>query len=265
MRPIRSRSRNSQGPPNQHHWLIPKEIGNWTRLERLLVEDVLLSGTLPAEIGQMLNLGALSLENTRLHGQIPTEVGYLTNLRHLALPSNRFSGSLPSELANMGSSNTRTHTIDLSNNMFTGMFPAEMAYAFSRHNWLWLLLHGNNFSGDLDFIFCQPNRTSSPDIFSADCAPSPVSMAAVSCSCCTECYVAKEDTFYQHCQDPSCVMCGFNRTARSCQDCEAVNRQGISFNETAITSQTICGNTDCCPSQHGGACVYNADNRDVFG
>ncbi|RVW38997.1 Serine/threonine-protein kinase BRI1-like 1 [Vitis vinifera] len=72
---------------------VPLELGNCQKLSNQL------TGEIPAGIGNLHNLAVLQLGNNTLNGRIPSELGKCQNLIWLDLNSNGFSGSVPSELA----------------------------------------------------------------------------------------------------------------------------------------------------------------------
>jgi len=77
---------------------IPKEIGNWKKLEVLNLNDNVLT-SIPKEIGDLKNLKDLYLGRNKLK-TLPKEIGNLKNLEILHLGNNDFK-ALPKELGNL--------------------------------------------------------------------------------------------------------------------------------------------------------------------
>ncbi|KAL3508791.1 hypothetical protein ACH5RR_028192 [Cinchona calisaya] len=81
-------------------------------LQRLILRNCSIIGTIPENIGEMSNLKTLDLSYNNLSGPIPNTFRSL-NFNHLLLASNSLSGDIPSWLLDSRQS------IDLSNNNFT--------------------------------------------------------------------------------------------------------------------------------------------------
>ncbi len=79
---------------------LPKEIGDLTNLEQLLLEDNTLT-TIPTEIGNLTNLYYLSLTGNDIVS-LPSEIEDLTSLEILILAYNSLT-SLPDEIVNISS------------------------------------------------------------------------------------------------------------------------------------------------------------------
>ena len=105
---------------------IPSELPRLTRLEVLQLTHRLshseLSGPIPPELGQLTSLRYLVLDNNQLSGPIPPELGQLTNLRSLQLNSNRLSGPIPPELGRL----VNLDFLRLDNNRLGGSIPPEL-------------------------------------------------------------------------------------------------------------------------------------------
>jgi Leucine-rich repeat (LRR) protein len=122
--------------------IIPREIGNLTNLQSLVLYNNQLSGSIPAEIGNLTNLQSLTLYNSQLSGSIPSEIGNLTNLHVLVLYNNQLSGYIPTEIGNL---RNLTH-IFLNNNQLSGSIPAEIGNLI---NLAYLHLYTNKLSGPI--------------------------------------------------------------------------------------------------------------------
>jgi Leucine-rich repeat (LRR) protein len=118
---------------------IPKEIGNLTNLEYLVLGDNQLIGSIPPEIGNLTNLLTLDLSGNQLTGSIPPEIGNLTNLAALILAQNQLTGHIPKEIGNL----TNLTWLILSQNQLTGFIPTKIKlnhlgmYSFSHNKFIW--------------------------------------------------------------------------------------------------------------------------------
>jgi Leucine-rich repeat (LRR) protein len=152
---------------NQFTGGLSMDVGFWTSLVRLAIQDqVLLGGTIPTEIGQCTLLQELYLQNNAHTGQIPSELSQCTELKTLSLSQNALTGPIPSELSMIstlkGLSITATNItgsipnasmwtameyFDVSNNQLSGTLPISIG--------LWTNLvsfsvTGNRLNGSLD-------------------------------------------------------------------------------------------------------------------
>ena len=107
------------------------------RVERLVLIDNGLSGSIPAELGGLGNLNWLVFRtNQNLSGSIPAELGNLSELTWLELSETSLSGSIPSELGNLSA----LHTLAIVSTSVTGGIPPELGNLSSlsaldlRHN-----------------------------------------------------------------------------------------------------------------------------------
>ena len=120
--------------------LLPAELRNLSRLDRLDLSHNNLSGRIPAELGRLTHLEVLGLWGNDLSGTIPVELGKLTNLVTLELPANDLSGRIPSALGNL----TRLKDLRLWGNSLSKPIPAELGDLTNLQS---LELAGNNLSG----------------------------------------------------------------------------------------------------------------------
>ena len=81
----------------------PAEIGSLSRLKKLILRNVGLSGKLPENIGSLAELTELDVSgNPELIGAIPANITRLSRLRELHLSDNKgLNGSLPVGFENM--------------------------------------------------------------------------------------------------------------------------------------------------------------------
>lgn len=77
---------------------MPLEFNN-LNLERIQLQNNLLSGTLPDGLYSNNNLRELRLDNNTFEGTLSSLIENLVQLRDFRLSSNDFSGSLPNEFA----------------------------------------------------------------------------------------------------------------------------------------------------------------------
>jgi Leucine-rich repeat (LRR) protein len=78
---------------NQLTGPIPIQLGNLTKIERLILAQPGLSGPIPTQLGNLTNLRELQLWG-QLTGSIPASFGNLVNLSSLNVSSNRLSGDI---------------------------------------------------------------------------------------------------------------------------------------------------------------------------
>ncbi|KAH1222938.1 putative leucine-rich repeat receptor-like serine/threonine-protein kinase [Glycine max] len=74
---------------------IPKEIGNITTLESLVLEFNQFSENLPPELGNLSSIQRLHLTSNNFTGELPETLAKLTTLTELRLSDNNFSGKIP--------------------------------------------------------------------------------------------------------------------------------------------------------------------------
>nr|XP_028956503.1 probable LRR receptor-like serine/threonine-protein kinase At1g53430 [Malus domestica] len=96
--------------------VIPEELGNLTRLEKIDFTRNYISGSIPASLSRS-PIRFLYLLGNRLNGLIPTDS--FTLLRELDLEDNQFEGPLPQNLGKL----TQLEKILFSGNNFTGTIP----------------------------------------------------------------------------------------------------------------------------------------------
>ncbi|MYA48575.1 MAG: hypothetical protein F4Y23_04830 [Candidatus Dadabacteria bacterium] len=144
---------------------IPRELGNLTKLNHVLLSDNRLSGTIPPELGNLTlaSSGVVFLNDNQLSGVIPTELSDLSNLRRLRLNRNRLSGAIPTELGNLNNLND----LWLHSNKLTGAIPTELTTMTSLRD---LDLSDNQLSGaippalsnlsNLQYLYLSDNQLS---------------------------------------------------------------------------------------------------------
>jgi Leucine-rich repeat (LRR) protein len=83
------------GPCNSVLGPIPKELGNLTNLQILLLTRSSLSEPFPPPVLNLVNLIELKIDNCNLLGPIPLEISNLSKLQILFLGNNSLVGPLP--------------------------------------------------------------------------------------------------------------------------------------------------------------------------
>jgi hypothetical protein len=73
---------------------------NLTKLFRLSVREMALTGTLSTLVGQLTGLTQLKVSSNQLTGAIPSEIQNLPSLRLAWLHLNQFEGQVPDDICN---------------------------------------------------------------------------------------------------------------------------------------------------------------------
>ncbi|KAI6687146.1 hypothetical protein NL676_023974 [Syzygium grande] len=94
---------------------IPSEWGS-TKLVNISILGNRLTGPIPKELGNISTLEKLVVESNQLSGPLPLELGNLSRLLILHLTSNNFTEELPQTFVNL----TKLQQLRLSDNQFTG-------------------------------------------------------------------------------------------------------------------------------------------------
>jgi hypothetical protein len=130
--------------------VLPTQIGDLTKLEKLRLRENQITGTIPVEIGNCTSLTDLNLWVNNLTGNIPSELGNCTNLELLSLEDNQLTGNIPESFDNL----TAMGSFWLNGNQLSGDVPD----IFSNWSDLYFFSIGdingsgsyNNFTGTLD-------------------------------------------------------------------------------------------------------------------
>ncbi|PRQ34919.1 putative protein kinase RLK-Pelle-LRR-Xb-1 family [Rosa chinensis] len=110
-------------------------------LEKILLANNFLSGTVPSELGNCKNLKAIDLSFNNLSGPIPSEVWSLPNLSDLVMWANNLTGEIPEGICINGGN---LETLILNNNLITGAIPRSIANCT---NMIWVSLSSNRLTG----------------------------------------------------------------------------------------------------------------------
>ncbi|CAG7873179.1 unnamed protein product [Brassica rapa] len=102
---------------------ISTNIGEFTHLHTLLLQNNQLTGPIPSELGQLSELKTLDLSGNRFSGKIPASLGFLTHLNYLRLSRNLLSGRIPQLVAGLSG----LSFLDLSFNNLSGPTPRILA------------------------------------------------------------------------------------------------------------------------------------------
>ncbi|KAG6634333.1 probable LRR receptor-like serine/threonine-protein kinase At1g53430 isoform X1 [Carya illinoinensis] len=102
---------------------IPKEIGDITSLEQLVLEDNQLSGPLPESLGKLSNLKRLVLSANDFNGTIPETFGNLKNLVDFRIDGSRISGKIPDLIGNW----TELDRLDMQGTSMEGPIPSNIS------------------------------------------------------------------------------------------------------------------------------------------
>ncbi|ONH99569.1 hypothetical protein PRUPE_6G036400 [Prunus persica] len=112
-------------------------------LEKILLANNFLSGTVPSELGNCKNLKAIDLSFNSLIGPIPSEIWSLPNLSDLVMWANNLTGEIPEGICINGGN---LETLILNNNLITGTIPRSIAKCT---NMIWVSLSSNRLTGDI--------------------------------------------------------------------------------------------------------------------
>ena len=186
---------------------IPTSFGLLNGLRRFDLGHNLLHGTIPSEIGQAGKiLSRLSLHTNNLSGTIPSELGMAQYLQRLYVSNNRrLSGEIPNSalqglhvfegyncnmsgnFANVAFTSNMLRLL-IHNNNFTGQLPSDLGVIMPKITELWI--SGNQLTGSIPDSICNLRGPLKLWELVADCAPSAESgMAEIVCpdGCCTKC------------------------------------------------------------------------------
>ncbi|XP_062231508.1 probably inactive leucine-rich repeat receptor-like protein kinase At3g28040 [Phragmites australis] len=111
-----------------------------SRVLRLALDGLALSGPMPRGLDRLPALQELSLARNNLSGPLPPGLSLLKSLRSLDLSYNSFSGPLPDDVGLLGS----LRYLDLTGNAFSGPLPASFPPIIR-----FLMLSDNQFSGPI--------------------------------------------------------------------------------------------------------------------
>ncbi|XP_050232039.1 receptor-like protein 1 [Mercurialis annua] len=148
-------------------WLLD----NNTKLERLVLVNLSLSGPLQLPVHRHMHLSHLDMSENSLYGRVPMEIGvYFPKLEYLSMSSNQLLGSIPFSTSQMSA----LQVLDLSNNQLSGSLSDNLAINSSslhtiilsnnrlegrilnsKSNWQELQLDSNYFTGGIPDSLCN--------------------------------------------------------------------------------------------------------------
>ncbi|KAF8035272.1 hypothetical protein BT93_C1330 [Corymbia citriodora subsp. variegata] len=102
---------------------IPKEIGNISTLEELVLEDNMLEGALEPNIGNLSRLRRLLLSANNFTGTIPESFGNLKNLEDFRIDGSTLSGKIPDFIGNW----TKITRLDMQGTSMEGPIPSSIS------------------------------------------------------------------------------------------------------------------------------------------
>ncbi|VVB00184.1 unnamed protein product [Arabis nemorensis] len=112
-------------------------------LEKILIANNYLSGTVSMELGKCKSLKTIDLSFNALTGPIPNEIWTLPNLSDLVMWANNLTGSIPEGVCVKGGN---LETLILNNNLLTGSIPKSISRCT---NMIWISLSSNRLTGKI--------------------------------------------------------------------------------------------------------------------
>ncbi|KAL3508295.1 hypothetical protein ACH5RR_027696 [Cinchona calisaya] len=126
---------------NVPSWLCPTTSDS--ALEKLLLPNNFLEGTVPLQLGQCRNLKTIDLSFNYLTGKIPQEIWNLPNLSDMVMWANSLTGEILEGICVTGGN---LQTLILNNNFITGSLPESLANCT---NLIWVSLSSNRLTGQI--------------------------------------------------------------------------------------------------------------------
>jgi Leucine-rich repeat (LRR) protein len=126
---------------------VSSKLGSLQRLEQLKLALNSMSGTIPEELGDLKELQILDFRGTKgLTGTLPASLGALTNMTVLSVADNMLSGTVPLSYSNL----TALEQFWIYSNQITGSV-----------NFLCETIEGPNIAADCEFneVICSCNCT----------------------------------------------------------------------------------------------------------
>ena len=112
-------------------------------LEKVLLADNFLSGTVPLELGNCRSLRSIDLSFNNLSGPIPYEIWTLPYLSDLVMWANNLTGEISEDICIKGGN---LETLILNNNRISGTIPLSLANCT---NLIWVSLSSNLLTGKI--------------------------------------------------------------------------------------------------------------------
>ncbi|KAJ8451761.1 hypothetical protein Cgig2_007244 [Carnegiea gigantea] len=108
---------------NQLNGSLPASIGNFSGVQKLLLDGNKFSGSIPPEIGKLQQLSKIDFSSNKFAGNIPPEISKCRLLTFVDLSRNQLSGDIPTEITGMRILNY----LNLSKNHLSGRIPGSIA------------------------------------------------------------------------------------------------------------------------------------------
>ncbi|KAL2919144.1 hypothetical protein HK105_201417 [Polyrhizophydium stewartii] len=103
-------------------WGFTESLKSLKKLEKLIIRDSRLSGSIPDFINELHSLTEINLSNNNLSGVIPKQITLLPSLRTLDLHGNNLNQYIPVEIGRL----TNLEHLDLHNNRIYSPIPMTM-------------------------------------------------------------------------------------------------------------------------------------------
>ncbi|XP_022751166.1 leucine-rich repeat receptor-like serine/threonine-protein kinase BAM1 [Durio zibethinus] len=108
---------------NQLSGALPASIGNFSGVQKLLLDGNKFSGRVPAEIGKLQQLSKMDFSHNKFSGPVAREISKCKLLTFVDLSRNELSGEIPTEITGMRILNY----LNLSRNHLIGSIPSSIA------------------------------------------------------------------------------------------------------------------------------------------
>ncbi|KAK5785102.1 leucine-rich repeat receptor-like serine/threonine-protein kinase BAM1 [Gossypium arboreum] len=108
---------------NQLSGALPASIGNFSGVQKLLLDGNKFSGRIPAEIGKLQQLSKMDFSHNKLSGPVAPEISKCKLLTFVDLSRNELSGEIPTEITGLRILNY----LNLSRNHLIGTLPSSIA------------------------------------------------------------------------------------------------------------------------------------------
>ncbi|EOX91818.1 Leucine-rich receptor-like protein kinase family protein [Theobroma cacao] len=102
---------------------LPASVGNFSGVQKLLLDGNKFSGRIPAEIGKLQQLSKMDFSHNKFSGTIAPEISKCKLLTFVDLSRNELSGEIPTEITGMRILNY----LNLSRNHLIGSIPSSIA------------------------------------------------------------------------------------------------------------------------------------------
>ncbi|XP_014523064.1 probable leucine-rich repeat receptor-like serine/threonine-protein kinase At3g14840 isoform X2 [Vigna radiata var. radiata] len=139
---------------------IPKEIGNITTLQSLVLEFNQFTGNITSDLGNLSHLERLHLTSNNFTGELPETLAKLTSLRELRLNDNNFSGRIPSFIQRW----RNLEILEIQGSGLSGPIPSEISFLHNLED-----LRITDLTNGSDSTFPQINMTKLETLILRNC------------------------------------------------------------------------------------------------